>query len=66
MSKQQNRERMPEIAAVVDQCRKFFGPTVKVEYAKENGIEIGTQPEGEFMEYLPGRHAVMVRRVKTP
>ena len=35
-----NRERMPQVAAFVDQVRELFGP-VTVEYASENGLELG-------------------------
>lgn len=37
----QNRQAMPTIARLVDECRAVFGE-VKVRYARENGIERGT------------------------
>lgn len=43
MSKDDNRARMPQIAAIVDQIRAQ-GIAVKVLYAKENGVELGKQP----------------------
>jgi hypothetical protein len=38
----ENRARMPIVTAVVDEYREVFGPGIRVTYAKENGIEIGT------------------------
>ena len=35
-----NRERMPQVAAFVDELRALFGP-VTVEYASEGGLELG-------------------------
>lgn len=40
-----NRKRMPWVASIVDEFRKHFGQDVKVLYAKENGIEVGTLPD---------------------
>jgi len=40
MSKQSNRDAMPDITRAVDFLREYF-PNLKVYYAKENGIEIG-------------------------
>lgn len=44
MSKSENRSKMPTVAAFVDAVRAEFGD-VRVIYAKENGIELGTKPE---------------------
>lgn len=38
-----NRERMPTIAAVIDDFRRVFGPGVKLLYAMENGHEVGNR-----------------------
>lgn len=51
----QNRERMPIIAAWVDQMRELFGE-VRVNYVNENGIELGKRgPEG-VVPQLEKRH----------
>lgn len=42
MTAESNRAKMPWVASIVDECRKHFGDGVKVLYAKENGIELGT------------------------
>jgi putative component of toxin-antitoxin plasmid stabilization module len=42
----ENRARMPIVTAVVDEYREVFGPGIRVTYAKENGIEIGTRMPG--------------------
>ena len=47
MTKEENRARMPMVTAMVDEFRQEFGPGVRVTYAKENGIEVGT-PMPEF------------------
>lgn len=44
MSKEDNRRKMPTVAAFVDAVRAEFGDC-KVVYAKENGIELGKKPE---------------------
>lgn len=44
MSKEENRSKMPTVAAFVDAVRDAFGDC-KVVYAKENGIELGKKPE---------------------
>lgn len=44
MSKEENRSKMPTVAAFVDAVRAEFGDC-KVVYAKENGIELGKKPE---------------------
>lgn len=43
MSASTNRERMPNVAKMVDEIRKHFGEGVKVLYAKEGDYELGTQ-----------------------
>lgn len=42
MTASSNRERMPNVAKMVDEIRAVFGDGVKVLYAKENGYELGT------------------------
>lgn len=42
MSASTNRERMPNVARMVDEIRAVFGDGVKVLYAKEGGYELGT------------------------
>lgn len=42
MSASDNRQKMPNVAAMVDKIRAVFGDSVKVIYAKENGYELGT------------------------
>jgi hypothetical protein len=39
-----NREKMPQIAAFMDELKQFI-PEAKVVYAKEGGIEIGNKDE---------------------
>ena len=39
-----NRKRMPGVAAIVDEVRKYF-PGAKVIYAREGDIEVGKRPE---------------------
>jgi hypothetical protein len=39
MSKKDNRQAMPTVAAIVDEWREYF-PDLKVVYAAENGIVI--------------------------
>lgn len=41
-SREQNRARMPLVAAALDQFRAAFGPGVRVLYASENGHELGS------------------------
>ena len=48
----QNREAMPTIARLVDECRTIFG-TVKVTWAKEGTIERGVQ-DTQFGQSLVG------------
>ena len=43
---EENRRRMPQVTAWVDQARAIFGDDVKVMYCKENGIEMGRKLEG--------------------
>lgn len=38
-----NRDRMPEIAGLVDSLREVFGPGVRVRWASENGVEVGVR-----------------------
>lgn len=45
MTAEDNRSKMPWCAAMVDEARKVFGEGVKVLWAKENGIELGTPPD---------------------
>lgn len=40
-----NRERMPEIARFVDDLRTWFGPGVKLRWAREGNFEVGRRPE---------------------
>lgn len=47
-----NRDRMPQVAEIVDAFRAVFGD-VKVKYACENGIEIGKKTEGGVVPVLP-------------
>lgn len=53
-----NRRKMPTVAAFVDEVRAVFGDC-KVVYAKENGIELGRRPERGIIpnlsEYKPKR-----------
>ena len=44
MSKDENRSKMPTVAAFVDAVRAEFGGGTVI-YAKENGIELGKRPE---------------------
>lgn len=39
-----NRRKMPTVAAFVDEVRKFW-PDAKVVYASENGITLGKKPD---------------------
>lgn len=41
--RKRNRERMPEIARVVDEFRRVFGPGVKLLWAREGGFEVGVR-----------------------
>lgn len=45
-SKAALRQQMPSIADAVDRFRAEFGETVKVLWAKENGLEVGAIPGG--------------------
>lgn len=38
-----NRRLMPGTAAIVDDWRRVFGPGVRLRWARENGIEVGTR-----------------------
>lgn len=44
---------MPTIAKLVDECRELFGE-VKVRWAKENGVERGTEIRSAFDGPLEG------------
>lgn len=52
MSKEENRSKMPTVAAFVDAVRAEFGDC-KVVYAKENGIELGKKPERGIIPFTP-------------
>lgn len=55
--KDANRARFPFAAQIVDELREVFGDGVKVEWAEENGQQIGKRgPDG-----VP---AVIVRKMK--
>jgi hypothetical protein len=54
MSRDDNRARMPVIAALVDELRAQ-GLMVKVLYAKENGVELGRMPEYREVFDIPRR-----------
>ena len=43
----QNRQAMPTVARLVDECREVFGE-IKVRYARENGIERGNAVRSVF------------------
>ena len=46
-NRQKNRAMFPVAAGIVDALREVFGPGVRLEYAEENGQQIGKQgPEG--------------------
>lgn len=44
MTAEENREKMPIIAAFVDSMREFF-PDLKVTFAQENSITLGKRSE---------------------
>ena len=43
---EENRRRMPTVAAWVDEARAIFGDDVKVVYASEGGIMMGSPTKG--------------------
>lgn len=43
-TREENRKRMPGVAEIVDEVRKYF-PGAKVIYAREGDIEVGKRPE---------------------
>ena len=45
-----NRRLMPGTAAIVDAFRQVFGPGVRLRWARENGIEVGTRSPRRRME----------------
>lgn len=45
MSAQSNRDKMPNVAKMVDDVRAIFGPGVKVVYAREGEYELGKRPD---------------------
>lgn len=42
-SKQQNRAQFPFAARIVDELREVFGDGVRIEWAEENGRQIGNK-----------------------
>ena len=40
-----NRSRMPGTAAEIDAWRRVFGPSARVLWASEGGLEIGARPD---------------------
>jgi hypothetical protein len=52
MSEKNNRERMPTVAAMVDEWRKQF-PDLKVVYASENGITIDKRGDESNVFTIP-------------
>ncbi len=48
-----NRERMPEIARLVDRLRSMFGP-VAVRYAREGEVEVGRRVETDPARTMTG------------
>ena len=56
-AKQRNREAMPQTAAIVDAFRARFGNDVRVLWAREGDVEVGTrQPSGRYMTPQQWRH----------
>lgn len=55
--REENRARMPVIAAFVDSIKAEFGEGVKVLFAKENGYAVGTTQRHEWVNpilpYIP-------------
>ena len=54
MSKESNRNRWPDLAAVVDQMRQVFGE-VKVESIHENGNLVAGKERAGMSEVIPAR-----------
>lgn len=50
-----NRARMPIVASIVDEYRQQF-PGLKVVYAQENGITVGTKPRDENVFDIPANY----------
>lgn len=53
MSREKNRQEFPQVAAMVDEVRRYF-PNARLIHGEENGREIGQEPEyfktaGEFL-----------------
>lgn len=47
--REENRARMPKVAAFVDMFKDAFGEHVKVIYASENGITLGTKDSHDWI-----------------
>ncbi len=57
-ARESNRAAFPLTAQIVDELREVFGPGVKLEWAEENGREIGQRE-------LPGTAVAMTDMVLT-
>lgn len=61
--KEENRARMPKVAALVDSFREEFGDGVKVLYASENGCTVGKEDDHDWV--VPNLPIVLTPTKKT-